>query len=91
MLKKPDLLLIKNVPQHVSGSWNTNERQCKFTAAQVLNEVLKKTKTIEKPQLSFSDKIDNGRNTIFEPKIKYKHNMLKPLAITEEIDESGKM
>ncbi|KAL0273633.1 UNVERIFIED_CONTAM: hypothetical protein PYX00_006263 [Menopon gallinae] len=91
VLKNPEPSLITNVPQQVSGSWNVNARASKFTAAQVLNEVLKKTKTIEKPQLNFSDKINNDRNIVFEPKIKYKHNMLKPLAITEEIDESGKI
>jgi len=46
--------------------------------------MLNASKNMEKPQLKFTDPVDNSRTSIFSPKITYKHNLLKPLAVLYE-------
>lgn len=87
--KNPEPEFQKQTPEPISGSWNKKIRIERTTPQQALNNILIKTKNIEKPQLYFKDKVNNSRNVPFEPRIKNKYNLLKPLALFLEEDESG--
>lgn len=70
----------------ISGSWNKNLNPLTMRALSVMQN---NSKNLEKPQLHFKHKVNNDRNATFEPKIKYKYNLLKPLALITEEDENG--
>ncbi|XP_031778238.1 exosome component 10 [Nasonia vitripennis] len=93
--KNPTVELIisqTNSPRHVNGSWNTNNSNTAKSASQSSNPAqavrLLAAKNIQRPQLTFKDKIDNSQKP-WEPKIKYKPNSLKPLAIYLECGDEG--
>lgn len=46
-------------------------------------------RNILRPQVNFKIPIDNSNSTPFEPKIKYKPNSIKPLAILPEYGSDG--
>lgn len=46
-------------------------------------------RNILRPQIAFKVPIDNSNLTPFEPKIKYKPNSLKPLAVLPEYGQDG--
>lgn len=46
---------------------------------------------MEKPQIHFEDKVNNDFKEPFQPRIKYKHNLLKPLAVIPQETENGDM
>lgn len=85
----PEPELQKATPGRISGSWNKVHSRNNASPQQALNNILNKTKNIEKPQLKFKDKVNNDRNIPFEPRIKNKYNLLKPLALFLEEHESG--
>ena len=77
-------------PSSLNGSWNTasyiNKQASSTNAAQTVR--LLAGKNIQRPQLTFKDKIDNSSKP-WHPKIKDKPNSLKPLAIYVEDDDNG--
>lgn len=46
-------------------------------------------RNIQRPQVCFKTPVDNSNKTPFEPRIKYKPNSIKPLAVLPEYDADG--
>lgn len=46
-------------------------------------------RNIPRPQVNFKVPIDNRSDAVFEPKLKYKPNSIKPLAILPEYGDDG--
>lgn len=79
------------VPNVLNGCWNTASYKSKTTSpAQDSNQSVRLLagKNIQRPQLTFKDKIDNSQKP-WQPKIKDKPNSLKPLALEVEYVENG--
>lgn len=92
--KNPSVELIisqARVPSNLNGSWNTASYINKHASAS-LSPVqavrLLAGKNIQRPQLTFKDKIDNGKKP-WQPKIKEKPNSSKPLALYVECGQNG--
>lgn len=79
----------KGQPDGVNGSWN--KQVCRSQATENIQSVrLLAGKNIQRPQLTFKDKIDNSSKPWY-PRIKDKPNSLKPLAIYLEEGENGEV
>ncbi|KAG4077921.1 hypothetical protein HA402_013855 [Bradysia odoriphaga] len=70
----------------VSGSWNENKRS---SAGRPKEPRLLAARNIQRPQVTFKTPVDNSNKTPFEPRIKYKPNSIKPLAVLPEYDADG--
>ncbi|KAF7387989.1 hypothetical protein HZH66_010756 [Vespula vulgaris] len=95
ILKNPEIeLVVSQTKKDVTGSWNltssTNSKRLldKSKTAQAVR--LLTARNIQRPQLTFKDKIDNSLKP-WQPKIKDKPNSLKPLAIYLEETEDGEV
>lgn len=93
--KNPTVELIisqTNSPRNLNGSWNTNSSNTAKSGTQSSNPAhavrLLAAKNIQRPQLTFKDKIDNSQKP-WQPKIKDKPNSIKPLAIYLECGDEG--
>ncbi|XP_037948594.1 exosome component 10-like [Teleopsis dalmanni] len=71
-----------------AGSWNLKQAK-ETTDKETIAARLITAKNIARPQIKFNIPIDNSNNTPFIPKLTYKPNSLKPLAILPEYDEAG--
>ncbi|KAJ8666846.1 hypothetical protein QAD02_008508 [Eretmocerus hayati] len=76
-------------PNYLNGCWNTatlknKQASTDSNASQAIR--LLAAKNIQRPQLTFKDKIDNSPKP-WQPKIKDKPNSLKPLALYTECGE----
>ncbi|XP_071875872.1 exosome component Rrp6 [Bombus fervidus] len=79
----------KSQPDGVNGSWN--KQVYRSQASENIQSVrLLAGKNIQRPQLTFKDKIDNSSKP-WCPRIKDKPNSLKPLAIYLEEGENGEI
>lgn len=81
---------IKTTPvnqKQSSGSWNENRKI--LTASRGRTAKLLTAKNITRPQISFKIPVDNSTSTPFEPRLTYKPNSIKPLAILAEYAEDG--
>ncbi|XP_014214154.2 exosome component 10 [Copidosoma floridanum] len=92
--KNPSSELIvsqSRMPSHLNGSWNSasyiNKQIPAFSNSSQAIRLLS-GKNIQKPQLSFKDKIDNSRKP-WQPKIKYKPNAVKLLELYTDLDKNG--
>lgn len=96
ILKNPEIeLIVSQTRKHVpsTGSWNissANSKQLADSAANTQAVRLLTARNIQRPQLTFKDKIDNSLKP-WEPRIKDKPNSLKPLAIYLEETEDGEV
>lgn len=95
IVKNPEIELVVSQSRNdiTVGSWNIsstikNQSSDASTKAQAVR--LLTARNIQRPQLTFKDKIDNSLKP-WEPKIKYKPNSLKPLAIYLEETEDGEV
>lgn len=70
-----------------NGSWNENRKV--LTAARGRTAKLLAARNIVRPQINFKVPVDNSATTPFEPRIKYKPNSIKPLAVLAEYAEDG--
>ncbi|XP_011495100.1 PREDICTED: exosome component 10 [Ceratosolen solmsi marchali] len=71
----------------LNGCWNnTVDKQTSTSSDPTQTVRLLAGKNIQRPQLTFKDKIDNSPMP-WQPKIKYKPNSIKPLAIYLEDDD----
>ncbi|XP_058793468.1 exosome component 10 isoform X2 [Phymastichus coffea] len=92
--KNPSVELIvtqTRTPSNLNGSWNTSSyinKQAKPSSSPVQAVRLLAGKNIQRPQLTFKDKIDNSHKP-WQPTIKEKPNSIKPLAIYVECGEEG--
>ncbi|XP_047361979.1 exosome component 10 [Vespa velutina] len=95
ILKNPEIeLVVSQTKKDTSGSWNIitsgNNKQLSDTSKTAQAVRLLTARNIQRPQLTFKDKIDNSLKP-WEPKIKDKPNSLKPLAIYLEETEDGEV
>ncbi|KAJ6639352.1 Exosome component 10 [Pseudolycoriella hygida] len=72
-------------PNSVSGSWNNKNIDTRKSK----EPRLLAAKNIQRPQVSFKTPVDNSNKTPFEPRLKYKPNSIKPLAVLPEYDQDG--
>lgn len=91
--KEPETILVESTLQStnfkpVSSSWNnmTNKNAKTARIPRLLT-----AKNIMRPQISFKTPVDNSNNTPFEPRLKYKPNSIKPLAILPEYGDNGEI
>lgn len=86
----PKLVLVSesSVSKTVNGSWNKSSRVSTGEPSNAHTVRLLAGKLIERPQSYFKDKIDNSQKP-WEPRLKYKHNLLKPLDIHLIESENG--
>lgn len=94
--RKPEVeLVVSQGRQNDFGSWNTtatppDSRKRQHEVANGQSIRLLAAKNIQRPQLSFKDKIDNSSKP-WEPRIKEKPNSLKPLALYLIEGENGEV
>ncbi|KAK0176506.1 hypothetical protein PV328_000637 [Microctonus aethiopoides] len=92
--RKPDIELIVSQTNHNNyGSWNasvSNGKSTTQTNSDTQSIRLLTAKNIQRPQLSFKDKIDNSLKP-WMPRIKDKPNALKPLGIYLIDGENGQV
>lgn len=82
-------LVVSEMNQRINGSWNNEaEKPAERTESMPPAVRLLAAKNIQRPQLSFKDKIDNSSKPWY-PRIKEKPNSLKPLALYLEEGEHG--
>ncbi|XP_053592821.1 exosome component 10 [Microplitis demolitor] len=91
--RNPGVELIVTSTKNNCGSWNTSTstpspKSSDTTNAQAIR--LLAAKNVQRPQLSFKDKIDNSSKP-WEPRIKDKPNSLKPLGIYLIDGENGQV
>lgn len=70
-----------------NGSWNESRKI--LTATRGRTAKLLSARNIVRPQINFKVPVDNSSSTPFEPRLKYKPHLLKPLAILAEYAEDG--
>lgn len=93
---KPGVALIvsQTNKRNVYGSWNATTSAHTPTvgdAASTISSIrLLAARNVERPQLSFKDKIDNSSKP-WEPRIRDKPNSIKPLALYLEEGENGEV
>ncbi|XP_055593359.1 exosome component 10-like [Uranotaenia lowii] len=83
---------IPTEPRHrLSGNWNENNRERSNATASspAVKATLITATNIVRPQVNFKVPVDNSQLNPFVPKIKYKPNSLKPLAVLPEYDDLG--
>lgn len=61
----------------------------KFNVKIIFISRLLAARNIQRPQVCFKTPVDNSNKTPFEPRIKYKPNSIKPLAVLPEYDPDG--
>ncbi|XP_026463935.1 exosome component 10 isoform X2 [Ctenocephalides felis] len=76
--------VIKSFSSTGTGSWNRKSTSTESKGDKIR---LLSAHNIQKPQLTFKDKVDNSNTKLFVPKITDKPNSKKPLAL--EINEEG--
>ncbi|XP_015174926.1 PREDICTED: exosome component 10 [Polistes dominula] len=94
IVKNPEIELVVSQTRKdtIAGSWNMSSTIKKLPSDASKTQVVRllTAQNIQRPQLTFKDKIDNSLKP-WEPKIKYKPNSLKPLAIYLEETEDGEV
>ncbi|KAI4502880.1 hypothetical protein M0802_001924 [Mischocyttarus mexicanus] len=95
IVKNPEIELVVSQTKKdtTAGSWNissTIKEKLSNASTKAQAVRLLTARNIQRPQLTFKDKIDN-RLRPWEPKIKDKPNSLKPLAIYLEETEDGEV
>ena len=94
--KKPGVSLIvsQTNKKNVFGSWNattSTPSESQTAIASSLSSIrLLAARNVQRPQLTFSDKIDNSSKP-WQPRIKDKPNSLKPLALYTLVTENGEV
>lgn len=76
----------------LSVGYNINEITFSLRAVININKSIARllaARNIQRPQVLFKTSIDNSNKTPFEPRIKYKPNSIKPLAVLPEYDADG--
>ncbi|KAG7214177.1 hypothetical protein KM043_001523 [Ampulex compressa] len=88
--KNPEVELIVSQANTriVNGSWNSDCRRSAEDSDGSQAVRLLAAKNVQRPQLTFKDKIDNSTKP-WQPRIKDKPNSLKPLALYLEETEKG--
>ncbi|XP_059611929.1 exosome component 10 [Phlebotomus argentipes] len=82
--KAPEVVLVQ---AELSG--NAPEKKRSSLTGKTSDAKLLTARNILRPQVNFKVPVDNRNSTPFEPKIKYKPNSLKPLAVLPEYGEDG--
>lgn len=83
--KAPEVVLVQ-----ADAPVNSQEKKrSSLTGRNAQEAKLFTAKNILRPQVNFKVPVDNRNSTPFEPRIKYKPNSLKPLAILAEYGEDG--
>lgn len=87
--RNPDPEFLARMAKPISGSWNKRALSIRPSpnVKTAVSKMLIASRSTEKPQVNFADKVDNARNTPFVPRINYKHHLLKPLALLFEDTE----
>ncbi|XP_017798414.1 PREDICTED: exosome component 10 [Habropoda laboriosa] len=85
-----ELVVTHAKKQLINGSWNNQVHKPSQNTDAVQSVRLLAGKNIQRPQLTFKDKIDNSGKP-WCPRIKDKPNSLKPLAIYLEEEEHGEV
>lgn len=90
-VKNPDTVVVQaalfpEAKKLLNGSWNkTIEKSASVQSARLLT-----ARNIHRPQASFKTPIDNSNNP-FYPRIRYKPNSIRPLAVLPEYNDEGEV